>query len=291
MSEIVYTETEQDRGHVANMSHGRTATDKKVTIFQSRDKVALVTSRLVAGVPRRYSDKRYYYWQSVSSLGFRRNKNGTIIPFQCSRAYDAKRSDPWKHMQARYPFELLGGDDNSRMAEEFRRAVWFVFDVTKTTDIYPMMDRYDLLHYHTIPHTLHKAFRQDAWGDYAAAAFGKTRVTPRLINAARNTDPYFVAYAQNFRGLVHDSQLVAFMERNHFDDEMEEGFQPHTPDFRAGILHAHQDVRNALINTKIDLSDMKRIWHVTSVQKKYLAHSFKGNSNRLPQNWTEVRAW
>lgn len=291
MSEIVYTETEKDRSRIPDMAYGREPADKKVTIFQSRDKVALVTARLVVGVPRRGSDKRYYYWRSTASVGFRRNKNGTIIPFQCMRQFNAKRTDPWTHTQARYPFELLSDDEGGRVAEEFRRAVWFTFDVTKTTDLYPMMDEYGLIHYHTIPYTLHNAFRADDWTEYAARAFGKTRVTPRLVAAVKQTEPYFVAYARNFRGLVDDSRLVEFMESNHFDEEMEECFHPHTPDFRAGMLHAHQDVRDALINTKIDLSDMRRIKYVTSVQKNYLSRSFLGNSNRLPLNWTEVRAW
>src|SRR6478609_7122951 len=267
MSEIVYTETEKMRGGIADMGHGRRQTDRKFTLFQSRDKVALVLSSLVVGVPygRRkdtgnmqpLTDKRYYYWRSHYSYGFRRNQSGTIIPYQCQRPWDSTYKGEWKHQQARAPFDVLSGATDNILSDalihEFRRAVWSTFDVTTIEDIFPMLPEIGLTHYYTIPHNLRAAFRQSSWEDYTATAFGKTRVTPRLLAAVKNAEPYHVAYARNFRGLVEADKVVEYLERNsRFDEEMEDGFRPHTPEFRKGILVAGQETRDALID--IDLT-------------------------------------
>jgi hypothetical protein len=304
MSEIVYTETDQRRGDIADMGHGRRQADRKFTLFQSRDKVALVTSSLVVGVPlgrnkdkgykEPLTDKRYYYWRSHYSFGFRRNRAGNIVPYQCQRPWDSKWKDPWKHQQARAPFSILNGNDepplSRRLIEEFRRAVWATFGVTSINDIFPMMPVVGLEYYHTIPYTLHTAFRTDNWDDYTAATFGRTRVTPRLVAAVKGAEPYHVAYARNFRGLVDNDKVVEYLERNAmFDEEMEEGFRPHTPDFRKGVLAAGIETRNALIDIDLTLEDMKRIQSITSVQKSYMARSFqrawRGN---VPLSWKEI---
>jgi hypothetical protein len=307
MSEIVYTETDKIRGHIADMGHGRKPADRKFTLFQSDSKVALVTSTLVVGVPlgrnkdkgykEPLTDKRYYYWRSHYSFGFRRNSAGNIVPYQCQRPWDSSWKSPWRHQQARAPFTLLSpeGEDgfSERLAHEFKRAVWATFDVTNINDIFPMLPVVGLEHYYTIPHTLHAAFRQSTWEDYTATAFGKTRVTPRLVAAVKGAEPYHVAYARNFRGLVDNDKVVEYLERNGmFDEEMGEGFRPHTPDFRKGILAAPVETRNALIDLDLTLEDMKRIKAITSVQKNYMARSFqRPYRTGAPTTWKEVNTW
>lgn len=307
MSEIVYTETDRQRAHIPSMGHGRTQADRKHTLFQSRDKVALVTSSLVVGVPygrkdgnwykQPLDDKRYYYWRSHYSFGFRRNSAGNIVPYQCQRPWDSTYKTNWKHQQARYPFELLREDAKNgfseSLAHEFRRAVWASFDVTRIEDIFPMLPEVGLQHYYTIPHNLHAAFRQSTWEDYTATAFGKTRVTPRLVAAVKKAEPYHVAYARNFRGLVDNDRVVAYLERNaRFDEETEEGFRPHTPEFRAGILVAPVETRQALIDLDLTLEDMRRIQAVTGVQKGYMQRSFNAPFRKNnPTSWKEINAW
>lgn len=307
MSEIVYTETDKMRSHIASMGHGRTQADRKFTLFASRDKVALVTSSLVVGVPlgrdndlgykQPLTDKRYYYWRSHYSFGLRRNSAGNIVPYQCQRPWDSTYKTPWKHQQARAPFTLLSvdGEDgfSERLAHEYRRAVWSAFDVTSIEDIFPMLPVVGLQHYHTIPHTLHGAFRADDWTEFTARAFGKSRVTARLVAAVKGAEPYHIAYARNFRGLVETEKMVSYLERNaRFDEEMEEKFRPHTPDFRKGVLAANCDTRNALIDVDLTLDDMKRIQNITSVQKNYMERSFQRSwRNNVPMSWKEINAW
>lgn len=305
MSEIVYTETDKQRAHIASMGHGRTQADKKFTLFQSRDKVALVISSLVVGVPVGHNkdtglkeplrDKRYYYWRSHYSLGFRRNRAGNVVPYQCQRMWDCTYRTNWAHQQAGLPFELLRENVkqsfSERLTEEFRHAVWGSFNVTRIEDIFPMLPVVGLERYNTIPHNLHSAFRQNTWEEYAAAAFGKTRVTPRLVAAVKNTEPYFVAYARNFRGLVSNEALCVCMERNHFDDEMEENFQPYTPDFRAGILQAEQTTVDGLIGEKLDFNDLVKIRHIVGTGKHRPIY-FQRRPGAAPAvNWSQIYYW
>lgn len=258
MSAIVYTKTTELRDGVPSATYGRIATDSKVTIFQSRDKVAVVNSSLVVGAPNGNKTKRYYRWRTVGSTGFRRSSLGNIIPYQCHRRFDAKRSVPWTHRQPREPFQLLL-NTQSELGRAFKHAVWDTFDVEKQEDIYPMMQQYNLLHYWTIPNSLLASFRVDDWTEYTARAFGKTRTTPRLIAAVQQTEPYIVAYAQQFRGLVDDDKVVAFIERNHFDEEMENEFQPHSPNIRSGLLHTSQSIRDGLIMRDMSLEEINRV--------------------------------
>lgn len=295
MSEIVYTETHEDRSQVDVMPRSRIPTDTKYTLFRAPNKVALVTSTLVCGKPRG-TDKRYYYWKSIHSFGFRRNHNGTIIPFECQRAFDATKDIPWRHRQARKPFEFLSDNTSKTMSDElvdeYRYQVRRTFDFRTTAELFPMMEQYGLYRYETIPYTLHNAFRTDGWWDYAARAFGKTRVTARLINAVMNTDPWVVAYALNFRGLVGSDVMSAFMEKTHFDEEVEERFSPFTPDFRSGLLHAEPETIDALISVNLDMSDIGRIRNLVGTNKNYMRRLFKPTSNgNMPTTWTDVQRW
>lgn len=294
MVEIVYTETyEKNRGLVDSMDYGRAILDDKVTIFQSRDKVSLVTSNLIVGVPRgrdpeANKNKRYYYWRSVESYGFRRNRAGNVMPFQCRRPWDATVGVHWQHQQARDPFLMLAERADWALANEFRRAVRTTFGVEKPSDIYPMMDEYGLFNYITIPNSLKVAFRERSFDDLTRVSFGKTRTTPRLVAAVANTDPYIVAYAQQFRGLVDNEKIVKFIEDNHFDDEMEEGFRPHSPDIRHGLLAAPKKLLDALISNQMDLSDMNRVRYLTGVGKYSMKSYFNRRGSEKLRNLTEL---
>lgn len=289
MSEIVYTKTFEQRQGVDTMAYGRQPTDRKVTIFQSPGKVAVVLSTLVVGVPRGHSDKRYYYWNSTASSGFRRNKAGTIIPFSCSRPWDAKRSVAWKHKFPSEPFNWLEGTGTQpdEAGEAFQRAVWEEFGITNVTQLYPMLDRYNLPSYKTIPNSLKMPFRTDDWEDFTARVFGKTRLSKPLVAAVENTEPYFVAYAQQFRGLVSDAAVVSFLERNHFDEEMEETFQPHSPTIRPFLLASSQATRDNLINVEFDRADMMRVMRFMRFGTKDFKE-LAGNGQYEYKNWTHL---
>jgi hypothetical protein len=276
MSEIVYTHTREYRDFINQMDGGRTTADQKVTIFQQPGKVAFARSVLVVGVPRGHKDKRYYYWRTVASTGFRRNSAGTVIPFSCSRPWDAKVGVQWSHKFPNEPFKLLDFEaEDDDAAEAYRRAVWYTFGFRNVNELFPMLDEYRLSNYGHIPNTLKYPFRVKDWSEYTARAFGKTRVTPRLVAAVKQTEPYIVAYAQQFRGLVDDDKMVKFIEDNHFDDEMEEGFRPHSPNIRPGLLVAHQGLRDGLIANKMDISDMARVYNMCAMGKPNVMRYFR----------------
>lgn len=287
MSEIVFAETFEQRANVPHMTYGRQPTDKKVTIFQSPGKVAVVESTLVCGVPRGHPTKRYYYWRSIASSGFRRNKVGTIVPFSCTRPWDAKVGTGWKHKWPQEPFNWLHGTSHDDTAgEAFQRAVWDEFGVRSIQELYPMLDKYRLPTYQTIPNSLKVAFRADDWEVFTQKVFGKTRTTKPLIGAVQETEPYFVAYAQQFRGLVPDEAVQGFLERNHFDEEMEETFQPHSPTIRPFLLAASKETRDNLISVTFDRSDLMRVSRFV----RFGSRDMKEYAQRASgyKNWTQL---
>lgn len=288
MTEIVFTQRFEKRDHVPYMEYGRQPTDKKVTIFKNAGKVAVVQSTLVCGVPRGHKDKRYFYWRSTASAGFRRNKAGTIVPFSCTRPWDAKVGVAWKHKWPNEPFNWLHGTSHDDTAgEAFQRAVWDEFGIRRVQELYPMLDQYNLPSYATIPNSLRMPFRTDDWEEFTQKVFGKTRTNKRLVAAVQQTEPYFVAYAQQFRGLVHDSFIEAFLDRNHFDEEMEETFQPHSPTIRPFLLAANKETRDNLISVTFDNADLRRVGSFVRFGAKHMkAYADRGESTY--KNWTQL---
>lgn len=299
MSELVFSDTiERNRNQVDGMDGGRILLDEKFSIFRRPGKVCFVASTLVCGVPKERIDgyvkhntaKRYYYWRSTDSYGFRRNKAGFIQPYECSRSWDAPVGTHWRHRQPRAPWQLFDkheSDMGFKAAQEFRHAVWSEFGIESPQDVYPLMNTYGLIHPWTIPNSLKPAFRSDDVTALARYAFGRKRTTPELVKAVAGTEPYMVAYAQQFRGLVPDSSLVAFMRDNHFDDEMEEIFQPHTPDFRKGLLN-NTGLAQPLIDLRLDAEDLKRIQRVMMFGKGAMNTHFTIGARRAVKNWKEL---
>lgn len=289
MSEIVYASRIEMRHSLDYITYGRTQTDRKITIFKSPGKVAVVNSSLIAGIPRSAPDKRYFYWRSIASSGFRRNKAGTIVPFSCTRPWDAKVGTPWRHKFPNEPFNWLtrapedGDDDAGRI---FQHAVWDEFGFRDANELYPMLDKYELPSYFTIPNTLKMPFRTDDWEDFTSRVFGKTRTSPKMIAAVRQTEPYVVAYAQQFRGLVPDGELIGCMYRNRFDEEMEENFQPHSPTIRHYLRHTSRSTCLALVRASLDFSDMRRIQRMTQLNKRDMARY--ATMNNPVNNWSDV---
>lgn len=270
MSEIVYTETQKYRDFIDTMEGGRRPADRKTTIFASQNKVALVNSALVVGVPRGadHVNKRYYYWRSTNSVGFYRNRAGQPQPYCARRSWDAKVAEPWRHGNAAPVFNLLG-DTSTPGGQAFTHAVWEAFGASKMEEVYPIAGRYELPSYTHMPYSLRPAMRHSDWASFAAHAFGKTRATPRLVAAVENTEPYIVSLAQQFRGFVPNELLTKFIEDNHFDDEMEEGFRLHNPNVREIVRNLNEKSASAILSRGLDLGDTARIMQMTGPGGKY----------------------
>lgn len=274
MYKIAFTETFEDRRHIPDMVGGRAPADQKVTVFQSRHKVAVVRSTLVVGVPRGHPDKRYYNWRTTASFGFRRNTAGNIVPFQCTRNWDSGKGSAWHHITPTAPFNMLEkarDDQPDDLGRAFQHACWEEFNITDIKQIYPMLDKYNMSRYSLMPTNLRPAFRQDNWEAYAAVAFGKTRRSKRLVAAVQNAEPFIVSYAQQFRGLVSDEQMVSYMENNFFDDEMEANFKPFNINFRPLLLAASPQVREHFIKERLTAQVMDRLRSKSLYSKNELA--------------------
>jgi len=210
------------------------------------------------------------------------------VPFSCTRPWDAKVGVAWKHKFPNEPFNWLHGTSHDDTAgEAFQRAVWDEFGIRRVQELYPMLDMYDLPAYTTIPNSLKMPFRTDDWEVFTQKVFGKTRTNKRLVAAVQQTEPYFVAYAQQFRGLVHDSFIEAFLDRNHFDEEMEETFSPHSPTIRPFLLASNQETRNNLISITFDNADLRRVMGFVRFGAKHMkAYADRGETTY--QNWTQL---
>lgn len=264
MGEIVYAHREEKRDDLPE--YGRRPTDIKTTIFAGPNKVAVVTSTLVAGAVRN-STKHYWQWRTTSSYGFFRNRAGNLQPYHATRSWDGKGRDgkTWSHRVPDLAFGQLDRykETSDEAYEVYRRAVSDNLGIKSIYDLYPMAREYGLIRYNTIPFELRVPMRETTWAGMATAAFGKTRASKRLTDAVANTDPYIVALAHQFRGLVDDERIVKFMEKTHFDEEMEEGFKPHHPRVRRVLKCLKKKDLNAILKNGLDLNDTVRIYHIT----------------------------
>lgn len=290
--EIVYRHAQENRHHIAGMASGRLASDYAQTVFRHDHKVAVAHSNLIVGVPRvkghRYAEngQRYYYWYTTVSMGLIRKSNGSVVPYHCTRNYEGNnRSWHW-HDTSSVFHRITDGDDDASKA--FANAVREQFFIEKPQDVYPMMDEYGISDTKYIPKTLGPAFRSDNWAEYAARIFGKTRVTPRLIKAVQNTDPLFVSYAQQFRGLVEDEALAKFMEKNEFSEEYAEDFSPFTPHLRKALLHAPMEVRDILINKVYQDGDLPSLRRFADSIPNRASVSDIERYYRSPRMWSSL---
>jgi hypothetical protein len=292
MSEIVYTYTEEKREKVPSIGQdgyeNRDALDSKVTVFKDKNKVAVVYSRLLCGVPNakpENKDKRWYRWHSVASCGLRRNKQGTIIPWNCTRDWNSRVADQWRHTTPGTAFNLL--EDDGELAEAYRKACWESYGDVRLEDVFPIAGLYNLPAYSLMPRDLRPAMRLKTMDDFVAGSFGKKRATGRMVNAVAGTDPWMVAYAYQFRGYVDDGKLITFLENNRLDDEMQD-VEPFHPTLRLVVKEMDQSMRDSLIDCVLDYSDMKSLRFYCRQGKSNMLYLLRKMRDTSPTNWQQV---
>lgn len=272
----VYTETSENRVAVQTNLPGFNLLDKKVSIFQHPNKVAVVTSMLLTGTPWDRSDphdwkplagKRYYRWRTMESYGFIRTKAGFPMPYHSSRG--PRADNYWRN---RFPQKALADlEEESEGGEAYRNAMWETFGTRSVQDIYPMMNTYGLINYPSIPINLRRGFRESDAETYAGIIFGKNRNSKRLQDAVLNTDAYVVSLAHQFRGLVSDDSLLSFMENTRFDAEMESTFAVHNPLMRKALKTLSPNSPQEILSRGLDAADLKRIEQLSL----YVSHPLK----------------
>jgi hypothetical protein len=261
MSEIVYREVVEQRPNISDQRYGIIPTDHAVTIFKSGDKVARVESRLMMG-SNPSSDKHYWFWRSTESAGFFRNRAGNIQPYHCNRNTNAKAR--WVFSMPSQSLGWLSPGDLSPSHDVARDIVNDVFKISSLGDLYPIADMYGLRAYQYIPFQLRTAMREETWGEYATKVFGKNRTTDRLVSAVQNTEPFVVALAHQFRGLVDDETLVRFMDKTQFDDDMIDNFRPSSPWVRPVVSQLMPRSRKTVLNSGLTIEDISHIARASS---------------------------
>lgn len=192
------------------------------TLFRSPGKVTLMTSQKITGV-RRDNGKRWYRWQNMSAMGFRRNSNGTILAYNVYRG-----ANGWANGQVSTTFSLF--DPNGyflRYMEGLRELVPATireeFGDLSLHSLYPIAAMYDIDNYDQIPKALLPAFRESDFKDFVARTFGKSRVRKDLVKSAAEAHPLQIGVIQEFRGLVPVDWIV---------DNLRSGENIHPVNFR-----------------------------------------------------------
>jgi hypothetical protein len=199
-----------------------------------------------------------------------------------------KVADQWRHGNAKPVFDYM--EEDSDLGRAFKDACWSTFNITGLGDMYPMADKWGIHSYRYIPYGLKAAMRETGWEDFTGRVFGKTRNSKRLQAAVANTDPYIVAYARDFRGLVPNDELVSFVENTHFDDEMMDGFEGEDPKVRNLLLAMNEKSRRVILARGLDLSDIRNINN--RISKNLVHHYIKLDKDY--DSWTDalgLRPW
>lgn len=176
----------------------------KWTLFVHDHKVALVSSTLYSGI-NRYSQKRWFRWNTNSSTGFYRTNRNLIVPFSITKNKGKCRPSMLN------PFDLLR-NSNARLSNEFSDAVKSKLNVTEEKDVYPMLDHFGF-QYQYIPKGMKYAFRADNGRDFAAALFGKSNVRKDLIRESCNAHPNDLCLVKEFRNLVPVDWIINFLRQ------------------------------------------------------------------------------
>ena len=257
MGEIVWAKTTEHRDHLSN-SRGRVPADTRITVFASRDKVCMVDSTMLVG-KNKNSNKCYYEWRSVSSVGFFRNKAGNLQPYKAERSLNQKA---WFYRYPKTAFYYLEEEDAlaGEPMKAFRDACSEYLNLRSVYDLYPMAEVMGLPERFTLlPSNLRPHMRTRDWSEFMSGAVGKSRVTPGMIDSAKNSEPFLISLASEFRGLVDNARLETFLKNSFFDDNMMEKFQPHTPRVRALLRLMDEDSRISLLSENITFSSSQSI--------------------------------
>lgn len=289
MGEIFWAKTHERRDHLKSHDYGEMPADRRTTVFASKDKVCLVDSALMVGAPRK-STKRYYYWRTHSSIGFFRNRAGHLQPYRAMRPLNSRGA--WRSFYPEEAFYYLEEDEEfvGEAMRAFRAACSEYLRLYGVYDLYPMAKTMDMPErFKLLPANLRPHMRVTNWNEFMTSAFGKTRATPKFINAAQETEPYVIALAHEFRGLVADNELVKFMKRTQFDEQLMDNFKPHTPRLRRYLRRMDATSRRNLLYDPINVSTTTLIKYASDQEVHHRnGKGFRNGPLTGLTNWTAL---
>lgn len=288
MGEIVWAKTQELRDHLKSHIYGEVPADKRITIFADKDKVCMVDSTMIVGA-NRSSGKKYYRWRTVSSVGFFRNKAGHLQPY---RAVRPLKQDGWSSFYPEAAFYYLEEDDQlaAEPMQAYRDACKHYLHLKGIYDLYPMAEVMGLPErFNLLPANLRPHMRTTNWNEFMSGAVGKSRLTPKMIESAKHSEPYLISLASEFRGLVEDGRLETFLKNSSFDDNMMEMFQPHTPRIRTFLRLMDEESRNSLLGESITFHASQSIKYASG---RFVDRTRRKQAYRQPlgkvHSWTHL---
>lgn len=169
----------------------------RISYYVKDNSVSLVRSVYLTGL-NKHSGKRWFRWNTDSVRCIRQTRRGIA---------GLKRDD--RHYLTIIPFYEYNNDPTFRelVENKFGEIHWY--------EIYPMAMRYpganSEMH---VPQGILPAMRATTMTDFTVALFGTKRYSPELEDAVANTDLSTLRLAVDFRGLVHEDELIEFIKNS-----------------------------------------------------------------------------
>jgi hypothetical protein len=189
----------------------KTLLQLKESLFVHNNKIALVSANQWTGVNRK-SGKRWFRWETQRSQGIRRTHKGTLVPFAVTK--EGRRFRPMTRFDAFEPHV------DPMMQLNYISYVNKQFNVSKLSDIYPVLGLYGLDEMWNLPQGMHRFFRLPNERDFTKAVFGKHNYRRDLLKAVCNASPNKIALVREFNGLVPvDWQITWLRDSNALFDQ------------------------------------------------------------------------
>lgn len=258
MADLIWGETHERRQHIDNFptALGLFPADTRISIFASKDKVAMVDATLF--IRKHKSGKAHYEWRSCASMGFFRNSAGNLQPYVSRRNITGNKKQPWTSHYTDSVFQTLAIDGQEAI-QQFQAACKKYLNVSSVEDIYPLAEMMGVEKFSALPSNIRPYMRTRDWNEFVARAFGKTRATHEMVKAVSDSEPIITSIAYEFRGLVEDERLVKFLNDNSLAPDSLDGFTPFTPRIRTIIKALDNEELEGLLSSDINMESLGSI--------------------------------
>lgn len=278
---VLYREDTDNSAYSDDISLLQIKTNRE-SVIVTDNKVAVIGSSLLTGAHE--NGKRWYRWKTVSSMGFRHNSNGVVIPYDAHRGV---HPSPWLFRSPNAPFDILENYvfDN-KVGDAFKQQAIIKYNIGKLEDLYPMVKYFDTPAYRYIPANLKFAYRSNNLEEFAGKTFGKTRINSKFLSKLQNSDPYHISIAREARGLIDNEKLHHFALM-----APEEDIEFSSPNLRKLFKLLPSSTIENLLSNPISVNDSRAIG---AISFSFFVNS-KGTEKRLLRkeitSFTDLTQW